>query len=181
MKTQQLWTGFQGLSVVAALTLPVVARLGAEEPRSLEKSPATLRMPAWASPTAAAVHMTSRVLNLPTPDELSRPEGLEITVEARQMRFEHQESLIRTSASSDRSPAGMRGSRWRLKELRRVSPEGTAVEQVDVVHGEGMSDSSSTFVELNEGSNIFEAVFVDPSTGRTSSYRVRVKHARGAI
>jgi len=166
--TQGLWTTIQAFAVVAALTLPVVARLNTEVPKPLDKNTLSAN---WKAPNVASVH-------LPAPDEMSRTEGLRLTVEAKQMRFEHRDGAL-VRASADRRPAS--SSRWRLKELRRIQKDAAAWEPVGVIRGSGTTQTSSIFVELDEGSNTFEAVFVDPTTGRTASYPVRVDHVRESI
>jgi hypothetical protein len=176
-KTQGLWKAVQGLSVVAALTLPVLARLNAEDIPGAKADSSAI---SWTAPAAASVHMTSRVLQLPAPDELARPDGLRVAVEARQLRFEHLSGAVR-AASDNRAPASQRNGAWRLKELRRIHSGAAAWDAVQIVREKGAHEESSIFVELDEGANLFEAVFWDPSTGRTSSYPVRVEHVRNSI
>lgn len=163
--TRQLWTVIQSGALVCAIISPVLFKVDSQ--RSRMSQSASIRE--ITLPIERKEHLlSSEVLHLPSPLEMSPNTDLHYEFQAKQIRFESRAGNLRSPASLTRGKEG-----WKLARLERVEGDGSKVV-FDLFENEDREVSSS-FVELTEGENLYVVTFLDTRRNE-KKIRVRIKH-----
>ena len=166
--TKQLWNVIQSGALICAIVSPVLFRM--ESPRRVGAEIREITLPL----ERADRYLSSEVLHLPSPSDLKSDAELYYEFSAKQIRFESRASVTRVTASLGQ----LRSEEWRLVRIERVSPQG--IRSASELFESEENGISSSFVELEEGENIYVATFRD-SKRVEKRLRLRIKHLRTRV
>jgi hypothetical protein len=159
-----LWRLLQAVAVVTAVGAPI---LFSPPPHTDDKNDSYLQASAQLSLAS------SKVLTLPSPQSLGGDLEYRVEVAARQLRFE--------AAIIQRTPSSLKRHQkeWRLSGLKRRNGQG-AWEELSLLLIPGQNLTASTYVELDNGQNEFQATFRDTS-GKSFSYSVWIRRPAAEV